>query len=119
MRVVANTSFCFPLTVRHYDLDLRGQVAPATLFRYLEEAAIRGSAHFGFDLAWYEARKQFWVIRTLQLERVCAPGYHRHGADVVRSDRARAAEIEHELAAAFERWSELEAKAGAGAAPAR
>lgn len=75
MRVVANTSFCFPLTVRHYDLDLRGQVAPATLFRYLEEAAIRGSAHFGFDLAWYEARKQFWVIRTLQLERVCAPGY--------------------------------------------
>ena len=51
--------------------------------------------------------------------RVCAPGYHRHGADVVRSDRARAAEIEHELAAAFERWSELEAKAGAGAAPAR
>ncbi|MCC6377606.1 MAG: ATP-binding cassette domain-containing protein [Burkholderiales bacterium] len=51
--------------------------------------------------------------------RVCAPGYHRHGADVVRSDRARAAEIEHELAAAFERWSELEAKAGGGAAPAR
>ncbi len=36
---------------------------------------MRGSAHFGFTLDWYRARNQFWVIRTLQMERVCAPHY--------------------------------------------
>ena len=75
MRGVANTLYQFPLQVAHYDLDLRAEVPPATLFRYLEEAAIRGSAHFGFDIDWYEAHKQFWVIRTLQFERVCSPRY--------------------------------------------
>jgi len=44
--------------------------------------------------------------------RVCAPDYHRQGPDVAKADRARAAAIEHELAACFERWTELEAKAG-------
>jgi ATP-binding cassette subfamily F protein uup len=51
--------------------------------------------------------------------RVCAPDYHRQGPDVAKADRARAAEIEHELAACFERWTELEAKAGATAPASR
>lgn len=58
-----------------YDLDLRDEVSCATLFRYLEESAIRGSAQFGFTLDWYRAHNQFWVIRTLQFERSCAPRY--------------------------------------------
>jgi acyl-CoA thioesterase FadM len=72
---VANTTFFHPLTVTLYDLDLRDEVSCATLFRYFEETAIRGSAHFGFTLDWYRRQEQFWVIRTLQLERICAPRY--------------------------------------------
>lgn len=36
---------------------------------------MRGSAHFGFDWEWYRAHSHFWVIRTLQIERACAPRY--------------------------------------------
>lgn len=72
---MADSSFIHPLTVTLYDLDLRDEVSCATLFRYFEETAIRGSAHLNFTLDWYRARNQFWVIRTLQLERTCAPGY--------------------------------------------
>jgi ATP-binding cassette subfamily F protein uup len=46
-------------------------------------------------------------------ERMSAPDYHRQGVDAVKADRARAAEIEHRLAAGFERWAELDAKAQA------
>ncbi|MBN8478551.1 MAG: ATP-binding cassette domain-containing protein, partial [Burkholderiales bacterium] len=51
--------------------------------------------------------------------RVCAPDYHRQGADAVRRDRARAEEVEHLLAAKIERWVALEeavaaAKGGGG-----
>lgn len=72
---VANTNFAFPLTVRLYDVDVREEVSCATLFRYFEETAIRGSAHFGFTLGWYQKHQQFWVIRTMRMERVCAPHY--------------------------------------------
>lgn len=58
-----------------YDLDAYEEASCATLFRYFEETAMRGSAHFGFDLQWYRAREQFWVIRTMQMERLCAPRY--------------------------------------------
>jgi len=75
MPTVANTAFIHPLTVSLYDLDVRYQVPCSTLFRYFEETAMRGSSHFGFTLDWYRQRKQFWVIRTLRMERVCAPGY--------------------------------------------
>jgi len=51
--------------------------------------------------------------------RVCAPDYHRQGPDVAKADRARAAAIEHELAACFERWTALEAKAGTTAPASR
>lgn len=36
---------------------------------------MRGSAHFGFTLEWYREHQQFWVIRTLRMERLCAPRY--------------------------------------------
>ena len=38
------------------------------------------------------------------------PDYHRAGAEKIKADRQRAEAIEHELAAKFERWSELEAR---------
>ena len=47
--------------------------------------------------------------------RMSAADYHRQGADAIKSDRVRAAEIEHLLAKKFERWSELDAKATASA----
>lgn len=72
---MADTYFTYPLTVSLYDLDVREEVSCATLFRYFEETAMRGSAHFGFDLEWYRSHNQFWVIRTMQMERACAPRY--------------------------------------------
>jgi ATP-binding cassette subfamily F protein uup len=45
--------------------------------------------------------------------RIGAPGYHRQGSDAIRTDRARAEAIEHELATKFERWSLLEDRARA------
>jgi ATP-binding cassette subfamily F protein uup len=47
-------------------------------------------------------------------ERMSSPQYHRQGADAIRADRARAGQIEHELAAKFERWSQLEDRAREG-----
>ncbi len=64
-----NAIYTMPLSARLYDLDLRGEVSNATLFRYFEEAAIQASAHAGFDMEWYNSRGQFWVIRTMRLER--------------------------------------------------
>lgn len=72
---VANTTYIFPVTVRLYEVDAREEVSCANLFRYFEETAICGSAHFGFTFEWYRERGQFWVIRTMQLERLCAPRY--------------------------------------------
>ena len=43
--------------------------------------------------------------------RMCAPGYHREGADRLKAERARAEEIERLLATKFERWGELDARA--------
>jgi ATP-binding cassette subfamily F protein uup len=40
-------------------------------------------------------------------------GYHRAGAEQIKTDRVRAQEIERELEACFDRWSELEQKARA------
>jgi ATP-binding cassette subfamily F protein uup len=44
--------------------------------------------------------------------RMSAIDYHKHGADAIKRDRARTAEIEHELAEKFERWAALDARAG-------
>jgi ATP-binding cassette subfamily F protein uup len=43
------------------------------------------------------------------------PDYHKRGGDQMRSDAARAQEIERELETAFERWAELDAKRSAAA----
>ncbi|MEP7180694.1 MAG: ATP-binding cassette domain-containing protein [Betaproteobacteria bacterium] len=45
--------------------------------------------------------------------RMCAPDYHRQGADALRADRQRAADIERLLAEKFARWGELDARASA------
>jgi ATP-binding cassette subfamily F protein uup len=44
--------------------------------------------------------------------RMCAPDYHRHPAESLRTDRERAQALEHALAQKFERWALLDAKAG-------
>ena len=41
-----------------------------------------------------------------------APAYGKLGAEAIKADRVRAAQIEHELAAKFERWGELDARGG-------
>jgi ATP-binding cassette subfamily F protein uup len=46
-------------------------------------------------------------------QRMSSPDYHRQGAEQIKSDRRRSEEIEQQLAAKFERWGELEAKASA------
>jgi ATP-binding cassette subfamily F protein uup len=46
-------------------------------------------------------------------ERMCAPGYHQQPPAALKVDRERAEAIEHALARKFERWAELDAKAGA------
>jgi ATP-binding cassette subfamily F protein uup len=45
--------------------------------------------------------------------RMSAPDYHRLGPAAIKADRVRAAEIEHQLAAKFERWGALDARANA------
>ena len=40
--------------------------------------------------------------------RMCLPDYFREGAERMRADRARAAEIETQLSARLERWELLE-----------
>ncbi|HTN50608.1 MAG TPA: ATP-binding cassette domain-containing protein [Burkholderiaceae bacterium] len=45
--------------------------------------------------------------------RMSQPDYHRIGPERIKADRQRTETIEHELAAKFERWSDLESRAGA------
>jgi ATP-binding cassette subfamily F protein uup len=47
--------------------------------------------------------------------RMCEPQYFREGAERMREDRARAAEIETQLSARLERWEYLEGQASASA----
>jgi ABC transport system ATP-binding/permease protein len=47
--------------------------------------------------------------------RMCEPQYFREGAERMRSDRARAAEIETQLSARLERWEYLESQSSASA----
>jgi ABC transport system ATP-binding/permease protein len=58
-------------------------------------------------------------IETLEGEQhalaaaMSAPGYHEAGRDRIKADLQRAADLEHELATAYERWAELDARADA------
>jgi len=46
-------------------------------------------------------------------ERMSQSDYHKQGAAQIRADGLRLAEIEQQLATAFDRWAELEARAAA------
>jgi ATP-binding cassette subfamily F protein uup len=46
-------------------------------------------------------------------QRMSSPDYHKQGAEQIKADRRRTEEIEQALAAKFDRWSALEAKANA------
>jgi ATP-binding cassette subfamily F protein uup len=46
-------------------------------------------------------------------ERMSQPDYHKQGAAQIKADGLRLAEIEQQLATAFDRWAELEARAAA------
>jgi ATP-binding cassette subfamily F protein uup len=46
-------------------------------------------------------------------ERMASPDYHLRGAEQMRADGQRIAAIETELAACFDRWAEIEARAAA------
>lgn len=117
---MTDTRFVYPLTVNLYDLDSREEVSCATFLRYFEETAMRGSAHFGFTLEWYREREQFWVIRTMRMERLCAPRYLDEleistwisSLGRVRSDRnylARRAADGRVLARAIANWVYVDA----------
>jgi len=47
--------------------------------------------------------------------RMCRPDYFREGAERMRADRARAAEVETQLSARLERWELLERLQAGGA----
>ena len=75
-------------------------------------------------LSWKEARELAALpeaITALESEqraltaRMCEPQYFREGAERMRNDRARAAEIETQLSARLERWEYLESQANASA----
>jgi ATP-binding cassette subfamily F protein uup len=51
--------------------------------------------------------------QRLLVARLSEPGHHTVGHEQLRTDAARAGEIEHELTAAYERWAELDRKAEA------
>jgi acyl-CoA thioester hydrolase len=53
--------------VRHYELDVSGRVSDVTLVRYMQEAAIEGSAALGFSPDWYRAQGTGWVVRRLEV----------------------------------------------------
>ena len=46
-------------------------------------------------------------------ERMSQPDYHKQGTAQIKADGLRLAEIEQQLATAFDRWAELEARAAA------
>ena len=85
-----------------------------------EAAEARGTRPARQKLSFREARELDALpaeLEALEREqhaltaRMCAPDYHRQGADRLRADRARAAEIERQLAEKFARWGELDARA--------
>jgi acyl-CoA thioester hydrolase len=53
--------------VRHYELDVSGQVNDVTLVRYMQEAAIEASTDLGFSPDWYRQHNVGWVVRRLSV----------------------------------------------------
>jgi ATP-binding cassette subfamily F protein uup len=66
------------------------------------------------ELAQLPARIEALEIEQRELnERMSRADYHRQGAAQIKADGLRLEEIERELATAFDRWAELEARAAA------
>ena len=86
--------------------DERGESRPAKL-SYKET---RELAQLPVQIEALETESRELTARMSQ------PDYHRQGAAQLRADGLRVAEIEQLLAAAFDRWAELEARAAARAA---
>ncbi len=103
---------------------LRPKVAPAPLER--AERAGRAPAHaLRVKLSFKEQRELETLPAAIEAleheqreitERMSRPDYHREGTEQIKADRLRAANIEHELAQKFERWSQLEQRANAAGA---
>lgn len=53
--------------VRSYECDLHGTIFPATLLRYMQEAAMDASTAAGYSVAWYNAHAHMWLIRETDL----------------------------------------------------
>jgi len=82
----------------------------------------RGDARLPAKLSYRETRELEQLpdeIETLEREqrdlheRMARPDYHRQGAAQIAADGLRLAEIEQQLETRFERWAELDARAGA------
>ncbi|GIV96610.1 MAG: hypothetical protein KatS3mg057_1267 [Herpetosiphonaceae bacterium] len=54
--------------VRFDECDAQGYLRSISLFRYLQEMAIRGSDALGYDQAWYKTRQRLWVASDTQVE---------------------------------------------------
>lgn len=54
--------------VRYYECGADGSVRQAVYLNYMQEAAIDASAAAGYDMAWYEATDQHWLIRETDIE---------------------------------------------------
>lgn len=55
-------------TIRHYELNLQGELPNSTLQRLCQETAMQASADAGFGAQWYSEHKSVWVIHQMTLE---------------------------------------------------
>jgi len=86
----------------------------------VDESGARGGATAGGKLSFKERRELSALPAELEglereqhalTERMSSADYYKHGAEAIKSDRTRAQEIEHVLAAKLERWVDLDARA--------
>ncbi|MBI5034578.1 MAG: hypothetical protein HZB51_28985 [Chloroflexi bacterium] len=55
-------------TIRHYELNLQGELPDSTLQRLCQETAMQASADAGFGSQYYLEHKSVWVIHQMTLE---------------------------------------------------
>jgi ATP-binding cassette subfamily F protein uup len=79
-----------------------GGVAPAATRRKMSYKEARELAALPEEITALESEQRELTAR------MCQPDYFRAGAERMRVDRARAAEIETQLSARLERWEQLE-----------
>ena len=86
----------------------------------VDESEARGGATARGKLSFKERRELSALPAELEglereqhalTERMSSADYYKHGAEAIKSDRTRAQEIEHVLAAKLERWVDLDARA--------